>query len=566
MIETLRIEQIAIVESAQLEFGPGLNAITGETGTGKSIVLGALSLLAGQRASAEAIREGASEGAVEAVFRTDSLPDLEAELSRRGFVVDEHALVVRRSLSRSGRSRAQVAGQLAPVSLLAELFAGRMEISSQHGSQGLLRPEFQGRMLDASAGLLDARARVADGHARLRALDAEIAALAASAEERTRRQDYLAFQLREIDATQLETGELARLRRERGRLHHAERLGSESAEAGALLSGDPAGSEAPGAADLVGQARRRVAGLAELDDSLREVAGRLESLEAELRDAAVALERYADGVEADPARLARAEERLHQLEGLCRKYGPSENEVLAQRDALAAELAAIEGADERGQGLGAERERLCAELAAAAADLSAGRASAALRLARAVEKRLRELAMPRARFAVALVPVGAPAGVPCGPAGAETAEFQFCANPGEPLNPLRKVASGGELSRLLLAAKNALRRTDAGMVLVFDEVDAGIGGRVADRVGRTLAELAAHHQVLCITHLPQIAAFADAHFRVEKAPRGGRTRARVVAVRGAERVEEIARMAGGESITEATRRHARELLGPRAQV
>ncbi len=371
--------------------------------------------------------------------------------------------------------------------------------------------------------------------------------------------------MREIDAAKLEPGVSERLKHERARLHHAERLGTDSAEVSAMLSGDPTGSETAGAADVVGVAQRRVAALVELDGELEELASRLESMEAELRDASAALERYADGVEADPSRLGRVEERLHQIEGLCRKYGATESEVMAQRSEIGEEIAAIDVSHERGSGLREERERACAELTRAATVLSAGRSTAAGRLARNVEKRLRELAMPQARFAVSLAPATAPPGLPCGPAGAETTGFQFCANPGEPLKPLRKVMSGGELSRLLLAAKNALRRTDAGMVLVFDEVDAGVGGRVADRVGRTLAELAGHHQVLCITHLPQIAAFADAHFRVEKAQQGGRTCARVAAVRGAERVEEIARMAGGKAVTEATRRHARELLGARSQ-
>ena len=274
----------------------------------------------------------------------------------------------------------------------------------------------------------------------------------------------------------------------------------------------------------------------------------------ELRDAAGELERYLDGAESDPARLAAVEERLHRVEQLQRKYGASVEEVLRAREAAAQELAEAAGADEREAALAKQREATSQRLAEDAAALTAARSQAARRLARAVQASLRELGMPSAQFGVELEPVAHEEDFPCGPSGVEAVEFRFSANAGESPRALRKVASGGELSRLLLALTGATRGAGAGMVLVFDEVDAGVGGRAADRVGRRLAELAGHHQVLCITHLPQVAAFAELHFRVEKRTSAGRTIALLTLVEGAERIEEIARMAGGESVGEGTRR------------
>ncbi|HVP28563.1 MAG TPA: DNA repair protein RecN [Myxococcota bacterium] len=575
VIETLRIRDLALAESVELEFGPGLNVLTGETGAGKSIVLGALALLAGGRADAEAVREGAAEAVVEAVFQAGGVPELEAELAQRGIELEDSGLVVRRSVGaaeRAGgasrRSRAQLAGQLVPVATLAEVFAGRIEISSQHESQALLRPDTHGRLLDAHAGLLPWRSEVAEGHAALRRLDAEIARLRGAAEERARRQDFLGFQAREIDEAKLQPGEHAALAAERARLVHASRLAAEAGLAAACLAGD--GGDAEGAApahDRVSEAARRIEAAARLDPGLEPLAQRLRTLGAELDDVARELERYGATIEADPERAGVVEERLALLERLRRKYGTDEAEILAFREGVGAELAELGGSDERLAVLARERGEVRARLADAAARLTAGREAGARALAHELEQALAALAMPGARFEIALPRFTPPAGeeeLPCGPRGAEEPEILFSANPGEAARPLRRVASGGELSRVFLALKNVLRRAEAGMVLVFDEVDAGIGGAVADRVGRVLAELASEHQVLCITHLPQIAARASAHFRVRKIVRAGRTVTEVLPLGPKERVEEIARMAGGETVTEATRRHAEALLGDAA--
>jgi DNA repair protein RecN (Recombination protein N) len=560
VIESLRIEGLALVERLELAFGPGLNVLTGETGAGKSVVLGALGLLAGGRAQPAQVREAAEEAVVEAVFRTTGLPELEAALAERGLEAEDGALIVRRAIARGGRARAWIGARLVPVSTLAELFAGRIEISSQHESQGLLQPALQSRVLDAHGGLLALRDEVAQGVRALAADADEIARLRAEADERERRRDFLAFQVREIDEARLEPGEGAALEAEHRRLVHAGRLREEAEQAAAFLAGDPLAPDAPGADDLLSRAARLVAGLAELDPALAEGAARLEAARGELRDAARDLERYAAGVEVDPARLAEVEERLRLLDRLRRKYGADEAAVLAFREAAAAELAALGGSDERLRKLEGERSAETARVAGRAAELSRRRVAAAAALASAVQAELAQLALPDARFEVALAPVAPLPGAPCGAAGAEAAEFLLSANPGEPAQPLRRVASGGELSRVFLALKNVLRRAGAGMVLVFDEVDAGVGGRVAERVGSVLAALAAEHQVLCITHLPQIAAQADAHFRVVKESAGGRTVTRVEPLDADGRVAEIARMAGGETVSDATRDHARALL------
>ena len=562
MIETLRIENLAIVSRAELEFGPGLNVLTGETGAGKSIVLGALALLAGGRASPDLVREGEDEAVVEAVFRVDSLPELAAELERRGLAAGEE-LVVRRTIARSGRGRARIGGELVPAATLAELFEGRLEISSQHESQRLLRPGAQSRLLDAAGSLLGDRAALETAFERLRALDREIGELRARAEELSRREDYLKFQVKEIDEAKVEAGQFEALLAERGRLAHAERLIGDAGGAAALLAGEEGGPEAPGALDQLADAARRVDALASLDPSLGELAERLRSARAELDDAARELARYAESIEVDPARLAEVEERLARLERLRRKYGPDEVSILRFRDGAAGELEALGGADARLGQLERDRGAAHEQLAVLARRLSEARTRVAARLAQEVEAHLRELAMPEGRFQVALVPAEAPQGMPCGPGGAESAEFLFSANAGESPQALRRVVSGGELSRVFLAVKSALRRAEAGMVLVFDEVDAGIGGRVADRVGRVLAELASEHQVLCITHLPQIAARAEVHLRVDKRVEGERTLAAVTRLEGRARVDEIALMAGGETVGKATLRHAQELLRTR---
>jgi DNA repair protein RecN (Recombination protein N) len=560
LIERLSIRELALVEELELELGPGLNVFTGETGAGKSIVLGALALLAGRRAPADLVREGAAEARVEAVLGTKGLPELEAALTERGLERDEGELIVRRTVARSGRGRSWLGAGSVPVAALVELIGEAIEVSSQHASLALLRPEAQGRLLDAFADAAGLRSEVENGVRGLRSSGEEIARLEAEAEERARRSDYLQFQLGELDEARLDPEEARAIGEEQRRLANAERLGTETAAAATLLLGDPGAPEARGAADAVGAAASAVEALTALDPELEPLADRLGAARSELGDVAAELERYAGRSELDPGRLEEVDRRLAELERIRRKYGGSIEAALALREEVAAELAALGGSDDRLRKLTSEREAEHARVAERATELSRVRKRAARKLAQAADAALHELALEQARFEVALDPVSPPAGLPCGAAGHESAELQFAANPGEPFRALRQVASGGELSRVFLALKDVLRTTGSGRVLVFDEVDAGIGGAVAERVGARLAALAKRHQVLCITHLPQIAAHADRHFLVEKRSTRGRTRTHVRPLDEAGRVEEIGRMAGGKRVTAATLDHARALL------
>lgn len=578
MIEVLRIDNLALVESVELEFSSGLNVLTGETGAGKSIVLSALALLAGARAASDSLRGGAEEGAVEALFRMDGHADVAGELVARGLAtepdpnappsgdVDGHReLIVRRTLHANGRSRARVGGQLVPVSTLLELFGGQLEISSQHGSQALRTSAVHAQALDAFADKTSLCEIVAREVTRVGVLDQEIATLRAAEEERARRLDFLQYQRSELDNEELDVEGIASLEAEHRRLTHAERLAEEVSTASAALGGME-GSEGNASAETaVATARRALAAASRMDPSLETLEARLESLESELRDLTLTTADYLGELEIDPRKLLEVEAKISSLEALRRKYGQSVEEMLAHRDDVEREIESLSAADDRIRELEQERANAVTAANEASLQLSKARLRAARKLAKAVQGELVDLAMDGAEFKVALEKISTdnrPEGLETGIGGRERPEFHFSANQGVAPRPIQKVASGGELSRLFLAIKNSLRRADRNMVIVFDEVDAGIGGAVAERVGRVLAELATEHQVLCITHLPQIAAFADRHFVVRKEARRGRTRTLVERVEGSLRVDELARMAGGEAVTEVTREHARSLLNP----
>jgi len=560
MIELLRLQNIAVVEAEELEFGPGLNVLTGETGAGKSVILSALTLLTGGRASPDMIRTGAAEAVVEAIFSVRESPVLQEALRAQELSFDEEGVVVRRTLTRNGRSRAQVGGQLVPVATLWELFSSQIEISSQHASQSLLSSETQGLLLDVRGELLALRRKLEEEVAQWRRCQARSTTLREQCEERARRKDFLEFQVREIDEAKVRPGEREALTSERGRLVHAERLRDEVGRAAMLLTGGDDTGEIPAVLDLLSRAERAVDGLTSVDAALEPLATRLREASVELQDLTYDLERYASEIDSDPARLEEMEQRLEELSRLGRKYGATEEEILSFRDRAAEELLVLEGTDEELESLRRQQLVIEEELRCDSHALSERRSRVGKLLEREVEESLQHLAMPNASFRVVLEPVEPSIGNICGASGLERPEFRFSANPGEELRPLRKVVSGGELSRLFLTIKNALRSTDSGMLLVFDEVDTGIGGGVAERVGRLLAQLALEHQVICITHLPQIASLGEVHFAISKASSGGRTQAKVSLLDGESRVEEIARMAGGETVSEATRKHARALL------
>jgi DNA repair protein RecN (Recombination protein N) len=574
MLTTLRVSGFAIVDAVEVRFGPGLNVLTGETGAGKSILVNALHLVLGGRMSAEVLREGAEEAVVEALFELPAAHPVLARLAAAGLVeprVDAapgevQELLVRRVAARGGRGRAFVNGALCTLGMLEEALRGTVDISGQHEHVSLLDPATHLDLLDAHAGLdgpsADGAAplllRYRAAHGALAALVREREALSADEGERARRADYLAFQLAELDRADPRPGELDALEDERRVLASAEKLREAARAAEALAYG-----EEGSASERVAQAARALAEAALLDRRLEPTLALLRSAAVELEEAGRELGRYADAVGGDPERLAAVEDRLELLRALARKHG-SLDAAVARRTEMREELAGLRGGGERLGEIEGEIAARGREAAALARELSRLRAEAARGFASCVREELEGLAMGRCRIEVALPPpeAGVPVdGLLLGPGGAEGAEILIAPNPGEPPRPLARIASGGELSRILLAVKRTLSRKDPVATYVFDEVDAGIGGAVAEAMGRVLSEVSRGRQVICVTHLPQVAAFADRHHRVEKQVAGGRTRAAVAVLEAEEdRRREVARMIAGATITGSALEHAGALI------
>jgi DNA repair protein RecN (Recombination protein N) len=558
MLTALRIQGLAVVDQLEIRFGPGLEVLTGETGAGKSLLVGALHLVLGGRCGADVVREGAEEAVVEALFDLPAASPVAARLEAAGLARAGDELLVRRVVSRSGRGRASVNGALCTVGMLAEALRGAVDVSGQHEHVTLLDEATHLGLLDAFAGA-DAR-RYREAYAALAARARERAALEQGEAERARRADYLSFQLRELDAAAPRAGELEELERERLVLAGAERLRSAARAAEAAAYADE-GS----ACERIAAAARALGDAASLDPRLGEPLALLRAAAAEVDEAGRQLARYADQAEGDPERLAAVEERLDALRALARKHGGSVEAAIGRREEIRAELAGLATGSERLAQLGPEIDRAGAEALRLARELSAARADGAARFGEAVRSELSRLAMARCRVEVALAPPDGGLeweGVRLGADGAEQARILLGPNPGEPARPLARIASGGELSRLVLALKRALARTDPVPTYVFDEVDAGVGGAVAESVGRMLAEVARGRQVLCVTHLPQVAAFGDRHHRVEKRVHAGRTVTTVVPLDSEQaRREEVARMLAGATVTPSALDHARSLLG-----
>ena len=554
MLKLLRISNIAVISGVEIEFGPGLNLLTGETGAGKSILVDALSLLIGGRASSELVRTGEAEGAVEGVLEA---PPLVKALLARGLPVEGQEVILRRDLSAAGKGRASVNGALVPLSLLRDLVEPCVEIHGQQDHRGLLDAESHLRLLDEQAGLERVALDVGERQRERVRLESELAALRRDRRELERRREMLEFQAREIAAASLAPGEEEALRADKAVQANAGRLRALSEEAYALLYEDDGA-----ALSRLKQAYRKLEELASIDPRFAGHVLARDGVVAPLEDLALQLRDYKESVEASPGRQDEIEARLATLERLKKKYGASLAEVIAFGARCRDELQQLASPEE-------SEARLTQDLAAAseqyrkrALELSKGRRAAAIDLAARMEAELSELAMEKARFRIGFEPETArpddqstwtERGLECG-------EFLLSPNPGEELRPLAKIASGGELSRILLALESAGSRGGPRRTLVFDEVDAGIGGRVAEVVGRRLRTLAARHQVLCVTHLPQIAALAEDHFVVKKRIERGRTLTEVEQLDADARVEELARMLAGETVTEAARRHAREMV------
>ncbi len=554
MIELLRIRDFALVDELDLDLAAGFSVLTGETGAGKSILLQALGLLLGDRASRDAVRTGAREARVEGAFAPAGAARERVArlLEEAGVPWDaEEPLLIARLVGADGRSRALVNGALVPLALLGQVGGQLVEVSSQHQHQGLLREETHLGLLDAGLGPEGDRVLGAYGAAweAFRGAEAEVGRLAALERDARERGEFLRFQVEEIRAARLEPGEDENLRAERELLVHAEKLREAYGQAEAELY---SGAEA--ALDRLARATRAVEGARRRDPAAEAILTLLAEARGSLEEAALGVRARQGALDADPRRLEAVEERLEVLRKLERKHGAGASAVLARLSALERELWEIENRSLALEGAEGALAKAREGRVAAARALGAARAAAARELEARVGAELEALGLGRSAFRVELE-----ADDP-GPRGGETARFLLAPNPGEPPRPLARVASGGELSRVLLALKNALR--DSGVeTLVFDEVDAGIGGATADAVADRLASLAGGCQLLCITHLPQIASRARDHLRVEKEVVAGRTVTRVRRLGAAERVEELARMLGGRRITETAREHARELVG-----
>jgi DNA repair protein RecN (Recombination protein N) len=540
----LHIAGLGVIEDVTLEPAPGLSVLTGETGAGKTMVTVGLSLALGRRARAGMVRRGTERATIEARFDA-------RDVSAASDWAEDRELILARVLRSDGRSTARAGGQLAPLSTLEALGEGLVEVHGQHQTQRLLRPSAQLAFLDRFAGRehvgIVGRYRAAFGA--LREARSALDRLDRDAREREREKDLLAYQVREIEAATLRPGETAKLQAEEARLAGAEALRKRLAAAAVSLSSEGGG------ADGVRSAATALAEAAAIDAGLEGLAGRLGSLAEEVGDAAAELHSAGDSVELDPARLEAVRDRIGAIRGLERKYGEAEEGVLAFPDEARRRLGALEGTGEQRDRLAAETERLEAECRELGTRIVAGRRNAAPRLAEALVGELGELGMEGATVEVRLDPEDE-----LGPDGLETATFLFSGGPGQTPGPFGAVASGGELSRTMLACRTVLADLDHIPTLVFDEVDAGIGGRAGVAVGRRLARLAGSRQVLVVTHLPQIACFADRHFRVTK--RGGT--AAVAPLDEAGRVEELSRMLSGMPTEEAAT-HAEQLLAQAAR-
>jgi len=563
MLRELSVRNLAVIEEIVLPLAPGLNVLTGETGAGKSILVDAILLVVGARAQPDLIRSGEECAVVEALFEVATSGPVAALLDECGHRLEDGQLVIKRELTRSGRHRVFVNDSAATVGLLERLGDLLVELHGQHEHQRLMEPARQLELLDRFADCLAQRERVG---ALARRWEDERAALARLREELMesgRQEDLHRFQLSEIDAVRLRDGEEDELRAERSRLQHAEQILRGLQEVMALLHEDD-----HSAAVRLSRAVTLLRGLSRLDLLALDAVEGLEGALAQVEDVVAHVRALRDRAVADPDRLAEIESRLDAIAKLKRKYGETEAAVLGYRQEIVAALTRIESQDVLLAGRERDVEALARAAAAEAVKLSEARERAAQRLERLIQAEVRGLGMADCRFRVSLhrEPAGA-ADLVCGSGGwrlglrgAETAEFLLSTNPGEDLRPLAKVISGGELSRTMLAVKTILAAADETPTLVFDEVDAGIGGRVADVVGQRLRTTAAGRQVLCVTHLAPIAAHATHHLVVEKRVSRGSTRTSVRALDEAARVEELARMLGGERVTDTSRRHARELL------
>lgn len=554
MLAELRIANFALIEQLNLQFQPGYTVLTGETGAGKSLLIDAIGLLVGGRASADQIRSGEEEAILEAAFQLTSRHPLLEQLRAKGLVgADDTELILRRVLSRSGRHRVFVNGSLCPLRTLEELGGTLVDILGQHEQQSLLSHGAQLEALDAFGRTLDLRARYQQAYQTWNDLKVQAAVVQAEAADRAQRAELLRFQHQEIEQAGLQPGEDEILQTERQRLVHARRLGELAQAAYEGLQGDE-----QGVLSHLTRVIRALSDLVHTDVSMQDCQQAATEAMIQLKDLAGQLRDYTENLESDPSRQTAVEDRLDLIQRLKKKYGGSIVTVVEFGERVKGELEAIATHNDTMAVLTAKVEEARESLWELALQLSKKRAEAAKRMKTFVKDELAVLKMDQAAFDI--VVTSAEAIESAGPSGRDDAEFLISTNRGEPLKPLARVASGGELSRVMLALKTILAEMDQVPVLVFDEVDSGVGGAVAAAMGTRLRRLGAFHQVFCITHLPQVASQADHHLVVEKEQNRKRTTASVRTLAGIGREAEIARMLGGETVTQKVRATAAELL------
>lgn len=551
MLVELAVENLAVVERLRLRLHPGFNVLTGETGSGKSLVVGALSLLFGGRASADMIRTGEERALVSGIFELPDDVRLRRLLEEAGIDAEDGELLLEREITAAGKSRAWAGSRPVTAAFLRDLAPLLGDIHGQHDQQRLFSAEAQREMLDAAAGALPLLEQVSEAWRQWRAALRELADLNRAEQERLRLADLWTMQRNEIAAAALTPGEDAQLENERRVLRNVARLNEAVSEAYQLLEESETSAGA-----AVAQSLKRLEEAARIDTALESAVEALRPAQIAIQEASHELRHYLGHLEADPRRLEEVEARLALIERLKRKYGASIEEILAFLADVTARLESLASAGERRAALESSIGQLESRYQELAAELRRQRKRAAAGLARKVQEELSGLAMPGAVFRIRIEPCEP------GETGMDAVQFLFSANAGEEPRPLDRVASGGELSRVALAVKTCMAPAQEGAArtLVFDEVDAGVGGAAGEMIGRRLRELSQRHQVLCVTHLPQIAAFAGYHYVVSKTESGGRTTAGVALLSGKERVRELARMMSGQKLTEEALRHAGKLI------
>ncbi len=550
MLESIHVSNFVLIEKLELDFGPGLNVLTGETGSGKSIVVGALNLVLGARASSGIVRDGAKRAKIDAIFRIrENGHAVRAVLAEHELETDDDELILTRTIGADGRSRAYVGGQVVPLTVLAQIGDELVDLHGQHEHQSLLRP-------DRQLGLLDAFARTESKADAIRQLvvelrDAERALenLQQDDRERARRTEFLRFAVTEIDNANLEPDEESQVKSRRNLIANAETVAEQAARAVAALYESEEGS----AAAALNIARHALDELAGVDERFAPLRDRIDSLAGEVDELSRDLQSETDRVDFDPAELETLNQRLSQIGDLKRKYGDSIAAILAYRDEIAEELENLDNRDERLAELRSRVEQLSAAARKDAEALSKARKKGAAKLDKQIAETLQFLGMKDAKFATSFTAVELYSG------GVDRIEFMLAPNPGEPARPLKKAASGGEISRVMLAIKAVLAGADSIPTLVFDEVDSGVGGAVANSVASKLQALGETHQLISITHLPQIAAAGNVHFQVSKTTDGTRTHSAIERIDGAQRVEELARLLDG-SVSAVSLEHAKSML------